>query len=170
MQFNKTKGFTLIELLVVIVLLGIVTSLAVLSMGTSSVEREMEEEAKRLYALIKLVREESIIQAKEIAMEINKKEYTFLEYENKKWIPLKSSIFHPRSMNSELDIHVETDTQTEFFTSKETDKLRLYFLSSGELTPFEIRINIKNVAHPYYRLTGEFNGMLKLESSYSTNN
>jgi len=87
MRFSKENGFTLIELLVVIVLLGIVTSFAVLSMGTGSAERKMEEEAKRLHALIKLVREEAIIQAKEIAMEINKQEYMFLEYKDKKWIP-----------------------------------------------------------------------------------
>ena len=42
MVINKSKGFTLIELLVVIVLLGIVTSFAVLSMGTGSAERKME--------------------------------------------------------------------------------------------------------------------------------
>ena len=58
MNVSNKKGFTLIELLVVIVLLGIVTSFAVLSMGTGSSERKMEEEAKRLHALIKLVREE----------------------------------------------------------------------------------------------------------------
>ena len=48
MHLTNNKGFTLIELLVVIVLLGIITSLAVLSYGTSGAERKMEEEAKRL--------------------------------------------------------------------------------------------------------------------------
>ena len=157
------KGFTLIELLVVIVLLGIVTSFAVLSMGTGSTERKMEEEAKRLHALIKLVQEESIIQAKEIAMEINKNEYSFLEYKDKKWIPLTSKIFHPRSLSDELEFNVETDTKTKMFKEKNTDILRLYFLSSGEQSPFQIKINIKDNTHPYYRLVGLFNGKLNLE-------
>ncbi|MDH5659980.1 MAG: type II secretion system minor pseudopilin GspH [Gammaproteobacteria bacterium] len=163
MRFKKTKGFTLIELLVVIVLLGIVTSFAVLSMGTSSVERELEEEAKRLHALIKLVREESIIQAKEIAMEINNQEYSFLEYKDKKWIPLFNKIFHPRSINTELDMNVETDTETKIFESKDAALLRLYFLSSGEQTPFNIKINMKDEPRPFYLLSGDFNGKLKLE-------
>ena len=157
------KGFTLIELLVVIVLLGIVTSFAVLSMGTGSTERKMEEEAKRLHALIKLVQEESIIQAKEIAMKINKNEYSFLEYKDKKWIPLTSKIFHPRSLSDELEFNVETDTKTKMFKEKNTDILRLYFLSSGEQSPFQIKINIKDNTHPYYRLVGLFNGKLNLE-------
>lgn len=163
MRFQKVYGFTLIELLVVIVLLGIVTSFAVLSMGNASVEREAEEEAKRLHALIKLVREESIIQAKEIAMEINKEKYAFLEYQNKKWVPLVNNIFHARSINSKLEITVETETQVKIFESKETEQLRLYFLSSGEQTPFEIRIKVKGVSRPYHSLIGEFNGKLKLE-------
>ena len=163
MQININKGFTLIELLVVIVLLGIVTSFAVLSMGSAGIEREMEEEAKRLHALIKLIREESIIQAKEIAMEINKKEYLFLEYKDKKWIPLSNKIFHPRSINDELEFRVETEASSKIFEEKESALLRLYFLSSGEQSPFQMRINIKDKPHPYYQLVGLFNGKLKLE-------
>ena len=163
MQLTINKGFTLIELLVVIVLLGIVTSFAVLSMGTGSAERKMEEEAKRLHALIKLVREESIIQAKEIAMEINKNEYLFLEYKDKKWIPLKNKIFHARSINDELEFGVEMDTKTKIFKEKESGPLRLYFLSSGEQSPFQMRINMKELSYPYYRLVGLFNGKLELE-------
>lgn len=163
MCWKKTRGFTLIELLVVIVLLGVVTSFTVLSMGTGSIEREMEEEAKRLYALIKIAQEESIIQAKEIAMDINKKEYSFLQYKEKKWIPLAGNIFFPRTIKSGLDFKVETDTQVKLFESKNTEKLRLYFLSSGERTPFEIKINVKDKPTPYHRLVGEFNGKLKLE-------
>ena len=163
MQININKGFTLIELLVVIVLLGIVTSFAVLSMGSGSAERKMEEEAKRLHALIKLVREESIIQAKEIAMEINKNEYTFLEYKDKKWIPLANKIFHARSIKNELEFRVDAETQSKIFESDKQKLLRLYFLSSGEQTPFEMKINVKDIPHPYYRLVGEFNGKLKLD-------
>lgn len=163
MLFSQNKGFTLIELLVVIVLLGIVTSFAVLSMGTGSAERKMEEEAKRLHALIKLVHEESIIQAKEIAMEINKQEYSFLEYKDKKWIPLSGKIFHARSITEELEFKVNTDIQSKIFASEKQKLLRLYFLSSGEQTPFELKINVRDQSDPYYHLVGQFNGKLKLE-------
>ena len=163
MPKNISKGFTLIELLVVIVLLGIVTSFAVLSMGTGSAERKMEEEAKRLHALIKLVREESIIQAKEIAMEINKQEFSFLEYKEKKWIPISGKIFRPRSITDELEFNVDTELQSKIFDTKKETLLRLYFLSSGEQTPFEIKLNVRDQKTPYYHLVGQFNGKLKLE-------
>lgn len=161
MRKQIQQGFTLIELLVVIVLLGIVTSFAVLSMGTGSIEREMEEEAKRLHALISLVREESIIQAKEIAMEVNQQEYSFLEYKNKKWFALETKIFHKRKIKEGLEFRV--NTESKIFKSQESDLLRLYFLSSGEQTPFQMRVNIKGETRPYYQLTGLFNGKLTLD-------
>lgn len=163
MSPNKTNGFTLLELLVVIVLLGIMTSFSVLSMGTSSVEREMEAEAKRLHALIKLVQEEAIIQAKEISMEINKKNYSFLEYKDKKWIPLKNKVFKPRLIKEPLRFNVETEIKTKIFEEKEGTPLRLYFLSSGEITPFQMRIYASDEPYPYYNLTANFAGQLKLE-------
>jgi len=162
-KFHKPKGFTLIELLVVVVLLGIITSFAVLSMGTGSAERKIEEESKRLHALIKLVREESIIQAKEIAMEIDKNKYSFLEYREKKWVPLASKVFYPRSISDEFVLRIETDVKSKIFDEKELKLQRLYFLSSGEQTPFEIYISMKEHTYPYYQLIGYFNGKVKLD-------
>ena len=163
MQKQIQQGFTLIELLVVIVLLGIVTSFAVLSMGTGSIEREMEEEAKRLHALISLVREGSIIQAKEIAMEVDKQEYSFLEYKDKKWIELETKIFKKRKIKDELEFLVNTELKSKVFKSQELNLLRIYFLSSGEQTPFQVRINVKGESIPYYQLAGLFNGKLTLD-------
>ena len=163
MHLTNNKGFTLIELLVVIVLLGIITSLAVISVGSSSVERKMEEEAKRLHALIRLTREESIIQAKEIAFEINKQDYQFLEYKEKKWVPVTNKIFKKRSLPAELEFQLETEPELKLFESESEAGIRLYFLSSGEQTPFKLKINVKNKPENYYQISGQFNGKLKIE-------
>lgn len=163
MYSPDNKGFTLIELLVVVVLLGIVTSFAVLAMGTGSSERKLEEEAKRLHALIKLVQEEAIIQSKEIAMEVDGQKYTFLEYQDKKWIPMTSRIFRARTLKSEFELKVDTEAESKLFKTEKNELLRLYFLSSGEQTPFEIRINLVNKPQSYFKLAAFFNGKLSLE-------
>lgn len=163
MYVSVKKGFTLIELLVVIILLGIVTSLAVISVGTSGVERKMEEEAKRLHALIRLTREESIIQAKEIAFEVSKQDYQFLEYKEKKWVPVINKVFKKRSLPAELELRLETESELKLFEAENEEWRRLYFLSSGEQTPFKMKINVKNKAENYYQISGQFNGKLKIE-------
>ena len=163
MRSLKDKGFTLIELLVVIVLLGVVTSFAVLSMGTSSDASEMKEEAKRLHALIKLAQEESIIQAKEIAIEIKQQEYVFLEYKNKKWLPIKNVIFKKRKIRDIFFLRLEIEPKSEILKTEQSDALRIYLLSSGEQTPFKIRLMIKDKTRPYYYLSGYFNGKVTFD-------
>lgn len=159
----KVKGFTLVELLVVIVLIGLMTSFVMLSTGSAGLEREMAEEAKRLHGLVKLAQEESIIQAKEIAMEMDKNEYSFLQQGDKKWVPLNEKVFRQRNLKNELELKLDMEAQPGIFKSDKTDVLRIYFLSSGELTPFTISIKLKEHDYPYYRLTGEFNGTVELK-------
>lgn len=163
MRSLKAGGFTLIELLVVIVLLGIVTSFAVISMGSSGQTGEMQEEARRLHALIKLAQEESIIQAKEIAMEIKQQEYVFLEYNDKKWQPIENAIFKKRKVKDFFDLKVELEAESKIIKTEKSDVLRIYFLSSGEQTPFKIRLSLKEKKWPYYNLSGYFNGKLTLD-------
>lgn len=159
----KAKGFTLVELLVVIVLIGLMTSFVMLSTGTAGLERDMAEEAKRLHGLVKLAQEESIVQAKEIAMEINKNSYSFLQQGDKKWIALGEKVFRSRTLKNELELKLDMESQPGIFKSDKTDALRIYFLSSGELTPFTISIKLKDHDYPYYQLKGEFNGAVKLK-------
>ena len=56
MRKCESKGFTLIELLVVIVLLGIVSSFAVLSLNITGLDSELNEEARKIHALIILAK------------------------------------------------------------------------------------------------------------------
>ena len=64
------------------------------------------------------MREEAIIQAKVIAIDINKQEYLFLEYKDKKWIPLTTKIFRARTIKDELELRVDAEIQSEIFKSE----------------------------------------------------
>ena len=162
MRLSQIKGFTLIELLVVVVLLGIIISIAVFSIGPSGAERLMEQEAQRIHALISLSREEAIIQAKEITLEINKGEYQFLEYKEKKWQPLESKIFKKRQLPDVLELKVETESEIKVMEQDNGELLRLYFLSSGEQSPFKMMFYVKNRQDNYFQIHGHLNGKLEL--------
>ncbi|HAG20441.1 MAG TPA: type II secretion system protein GspH, partial [Pseudomonas sp.] len=78
---QRARAFTLIELLVVIVLLGILVSVAVLSVGGSSTSRELRDEARRLAALIGVMSDEAVLDSREYGLLINSEGYRVLRYD-----------------------------------------------------------------------------------------
>jgi general secretion pathway protein H len=66
----QARGFTLIEIMVVIVIAGIMVSLAVITISDRSTT-ELEQEGKRLHALMRLMTEEAIMQSREIGLAFN---------------------------------------------------------------------------------------------------
>ncbi len=159
---GRQTAFTLIELLVVIVLLGVISSFVVLSINSTSLERKMEETAKRFHALILLAHEEAIIQAREMALQLDKQEYQFLQQRKGKWVRVADQAFKPGKIDPGLTVRIESTQAIKNF-SEEKNNGSIYILSSGELSPFEMIIKMKAKSYPYYRLSGQFNGMLKLE-------
>ena len=167
MQISENKGFTLIELLVVIVLLGVVSSFAVLSLNITGLDSELNEEARKIHALIILAKEEAIIHAQEIALVVDKENYVFMywgsEGKGKKkkllWKPKKNKIFRKRTVHEGLKIRLETEQKLIFdMADKEEKKNLTVFLSSGEQSEFELKIYLENDKQKFYLISGKANG------------
>ena len=168
---NKTTGFTLIEIMVVIAIMGIMLGLGMIAFGDGNLSEKLEQESQRLYSLIKLAQEESIIQSKELALELESDGYVFKESEfNEKlkqysWINIAGDkLFRKRSLTAgiELDLKIEN---TILDIKKDDDKeepIRIYILSSGELTPFVLTLKIDSLEQ-YYEITGLINGQVMIE-------
>ncbi len=58
---TTASGFTLLELLVVLVIIGIVSSFAVLSTGLATHDKPLDKEAQRLLALMQMAGEEAVL-------------------------------------------------------------------------------------------------------------
>jgi len=166
------KGFTLLELLVVIVLLGLLTSFMMLSINISGLESELDEEANKIYALIRLAKEEAIIQAKEIALAIDKQSYVFMELKkivknNKEkyiWEPVNNKIFRERKLHPGLEIRMETKEEYVFQYKDKRRKLTpTIFSSTGEQSEFILNAYIKDNKNNYYKIDGKINGDIAIE-------
>lgn len=139
---HSADGFTYIELLVVVFLLGLLVSLALLSLQGATPAERHEREARRLFARMDLAREESVLQGRTLGLRIDEAGYRFLQFRQGQWQALADDRLLPEHELPEttgivldLDgVEVSLDTGTESQTD-ERPSPQIQFLASGEIQP-----------------------------------
>lgn len=158
---KQPHGFTLLEVLVVVFIIGITLTLATLTVGNRAQEA-LEQEALRLSARLKLAGEEAVMQAREYALEFTGDGYRFLVFENNEWRVLKQDdTLRARTLPEGLWMKVALAEEAAQEESDERTPQRIYLLSSGEMSAFEIDFGYSQSAD--YRLTGQLDGSLDLK-------
>ncbi len=158
-----SRGFTLLELLVVMFIVGIIAAMATLSVGVATSDRGVDKELQRIADLLRLAGEESMLQGREFGITFYAREYEFSTYDvaTGRWLPFDkgSDPFSPRRFPSEavVDLSIEGRlvSLSEEIPPEEpsrrpgndeqdprTDRAepQVLILSSGEFTPFELRV------------------------------
>lgn len=167
-------GFTLIEVMVVVLIIGITVSLVTLSV--SSGERPALTEAKRLKTLLSMVGEEAILQGRNFGMRVEPDGYRFYLLSADGWLPLSGDdLLRERALSSGLRLELETEG-VRFEFPKEADEAdsgerkkdaddgpQLYFLASGEVSPFTL--TIESFDGPGYSLRVDETGALEMAST-----
>lgn len=154
------RGFTLLELLAVIFIIGIILSFASLSVGQHG-SRTLEDEAQRLHSLLQLAADESVLEGRELALQLNPDSYLFLMLDNDdKWQPLQDDrLLRQRELPPILRLQLQLEGVDT--TLDDADHpARIFVLSSGEMTPFELRLEGED--GEVYRLQGDVIGHLEL--------
>jgi general secretion pathway protein H len=189
----RHAGFTLIELLVVIVIVGIVLTMAGLSLGVLGRDSEIEDQAKRLQAVITQVREESELQGRDVGLLIERDGYFFMRYhypsqqwqvmsnddltayrklpeglQFRLWLEDREVVVNTHEQNKALlarSSSSSSSTGAVAMTSSLKDGVvpQVAILSSGEISPFELRL-ARDSTEFTWRLTGAADNTLTLDS------
>lgn len=157
--FARKGGFSLIELLVVIAIVGIVMSIALLSLGILGDNRDLQKEGRRLIALVQVAQDEATMQGREFGLEFMVDAYRFVEYDplTNLWGDLiGDDTLRMRQLpeDVEFDLFLEGQRVLLEFEPAEFDDpdkadLRdisenyaphILLFSSGDTTPFELHI------------------------------
>lgn len=83
-------GFTLIELLVVVIIIGVIVSMATLSVSVLGRDSQAEEQARRFWTILRQAREEAELQGFNIGVYLAAEEYEFLRFDalTNTWHPM----------------------------------------------------------------------------------
>jgi len=158
-------GFTLLELLVVVVIIAIIVSMAVLSIGLVDDDHGMRTEAQRFASLVQLAQEEAMLQGREFGLEVMSTSYRFVEFDafTNQWQTIPDDeLLRQRKLPEQLEFDlflegkrvvldddpaelVDKDADDEDARDRMTGTLKNYvphllIFSSGDVTPFELSI------------------------------
>ncbi len=155
----KNDGFSLIEILVVVVILAIVSTVALMSLGVLGDDRELRTEARRMQTLLEIAQDEAILQGREFGMEIMLDSFRFVEFNpfTNEWSVIVGDdtlrlrrlpedvefdlLLEDRTVELELDpAEINTNEDAANRNPEEDYSPHLLIFSSGDMSPFELRI------------------------------
>lgn len=108
----RAAGFSLLELLVVVMIIGILATMMTLSLGVTGGDRDLEQHAKRLQALIALASEDALLQGRELGITFIEDGYEFalLDPDENRWVRLQADpVLRSRTFDDSIEIAIEIE-------------------------------------------------------------
>jgi general secretion pathway protein H len=137
------RGFTLWELLIVVAIVAITLSMMQFSMGLGDENRELKRVGKDLGKLFHLLNQEAVFESRNYAISVQENGFIVLEYDGGAWTPAGDSFFTRIKMAESQISELLIEDLVVDISEKEQPDPHILILSSGEMTPFEWRIQDK---------------------------
>jgi general secretion pathway protein H len=147
----RSKGFTLVEILVVVVIMAVVISLAVLSIGAAGRDTQLDEESRRIEGLVGLLHERALLEGRDFGLRIEPAAYEFVVYEPRRdrWMTMdQDQEFRHRDLPKGVSFQLQLDSQTvvlkpldrNLSSDEAPPAPQVAIAASGEGTPFRLTL------------------------------
>ena len=171
---RRCRGFSLIEILVVIVIIGIVMSIAVMSLTLVGGDRDVRDEALRVVSLLEVAQDESMLQGREFGLEFMQGSYRFIEFDpiTGQWSEvIGDDTLRLRELPEELELALYIEDRRVLLkadpvrTDDDERGVEAYvphvlIYSSGDLTPFELHF-LRDVDDSSVAIRGDLAGTIE---------
>ncbi len=126
-------------MLVVVVIIGVVLSFAVISIGGDRRGEDLARESQQLGELLRLASEQAVLRGEEWAVQITPEEYRFLIFIDDKWaLQQDDELFRSRRLAKDTELDVQLEGRDVVLETSTELKPTLMILSSGEINPFSV--------------------------------
>ena len=186
----RQHGFTLIEILAVLIIIGVVTALAVISIRSLGGRSDQGQAATRLAGLIELASENARMENRQYGLVVKSTHYQFVRFGSNQWIPVADDpVLKGRDLPDGMTMSVSVQNPVKLphpttagsaasaaaaasagpgsgmdnTRQDEQNPLQpqIAILSTGEMTPFTLRLTMPD--HTTYVLRGDGNGQVHIE-------
>ena len=134
-------GFTLFEILVVVAIVTITISVVQLAPGLSDETRDLKRTGKELGKMFRLLNQEAVFESRNYAISVKDNGFIVLEYNEGKWLPVPDTFFARIRMAESQSSTLIIENQVIDISETTEPAPHILILSSGEMTPFEWRID-----------------------------
>jgi general secretion pathway protein H len=164
--------------MVVLVLIGIIFTFAMLSLGGDDYAELMEQESHRLTTLLELASDEAVLRGEELAVLFSEDGYEFLVLNQDRWQASgEDGLLKAYTLPADIELRLEIEGEPPILTAaaaaaddddkedqdeEEPLEPQVFILSSGEMTPFTVILE-SHQSRFRYHLTASLLGSVSWE-------